>query len=170
AHAVDRVSFPARRVIAGLERANPSAWTCQSQVEVGLEEKSGDGGGGLKWTYHNTDPEKIPFQAEIRCTLPSPQDWRGHQRIVFRFAADPKNPIGDFGHLLFFTFYNGKTRVAGSSAVDTFFPDASSGYRTVELDLGDFPRDQVTTIVFFATGGRWSRGDHVWYLDAISLQ
>jgi hypothetical protein len=67
-------------------------------------------------------------------------------------------------------YSNNGTRVSGSAPVASFQVSSSLTYQTVELSLGSFTRNQVTQLAFYVNGSTFGTGNHLFYIDNISIK
>lgn len=143
--------------------------TAQTRSSVVRSGTSVDGGTqALQWTYN--DDGATDWQNEIKLTLPAAQDWSSAKRLVIRFAEDSANPLTDVGQRLFFTFLNNGSKVSGTGPAAQFYPTKETGYRTIAFNLEEYQRTQVTALVFYASGSQFATGNHVWYIDNITVE
>ncbi len=168
--ACDTVKITSEEVIDDFESGSLSNWTLQnnSRSAISVETINVDTGSkALKWVY--TDDGVNLYTNVLSRNFATAQNWTNAGKLVLRLAESSANPMSDLGNNLFFDLYNNGVKVTGGWAVDTITLDGTTAYRTVEFDLSNFPRDQVTSIVFYVLGNRLSTGPHIWYIDNIAL-
>jgi hypothetical protein len=96
-----------------------------------------------------------------------PQDWSNVSRLEFRIKESASNSNADIGTPIYFTWVNNGVTQGGSCGVARFPLGHDTTYRTVSLDLGTFPRNQVSSIMFYADGTALPAGSFTFYLDNI---
>lgn len=166
----DVIGYPmSSNWVTDFESGGATAWTAQTRSTVAVNGTSVDAGSNaLQWTYN--DDGVTPWTNEIRLTFPTARDWRQVSKVVIRFAEDAANPSADLSARMFFDMLNNGVKVSSGASVAGFNLTKETGYRTIELNLGAFPRDQVTGIIFYAAGNDLTTGTHVWRIDNITLK
>lgn len=151
-----------------------TGWSTQTRstlLRVGSAEAK-LGAGALRWTYH--DDGVTRHSNELQLNYLSGQNWSAATKLVLWFRSSGANPLSDAGQEIVYDYRNGSMSVSNSTGVGSFTldhaTDNSSAYRRIELDLGRFPRDNVTRLFFYVDGNAFATGDHVWYIDEVGLE
>ncbi len=154
-----------RTVVADFE-LSAQGWSGGSRSAVSRDLTNADTGiGALKWSYSDNDVDR--WSNNIRLTFPAAQDWSAVSSIELRFKEDGANPISDTSKPVYFTWGNNGVDVGGGYAAAKFPLTHEAGYRTISLDLREFPRDKMTSLTFYVDGNVIQAGSHVFYIDNI---
>lgn len=100
--------------------------------------------------------------------FPTPQDWTTVTKLVLRVAEDAGNPAGDLGKAVYFAWCNDGVDVANGYGTGRFPLTLDPVYHTVTLDLGDYPRNEVTSLSFYMDGAMVPVGTHTLYVGSIT--
>jgi hypothetical protein len=155
-----------RTVVSDLEidargwAGNAGATTSRTTTQV----DTGTGALQASFGVNGTDRWINNFQYN----LPTPQDWSAVNRLELRIKESPANPLTNIGKPLYFAWHNDGAGVGDGYGVGKIPLSNDGSYRTISLDLRDFPRNKVTALVFYVDGATLDRGTHLIYLDNLT--
>jgi len=149
-------------------------WTHETYSNLQINTAGADTGvRDLKWTFGNVGAQ---WTNQINLNFPTPLDLTKKRKLLLRFRADPSNPASDVGQSITMDLLNNGTSASNSTGVAQWtLPSASTPYKTVELDLGSYPREKVNSLYFYVNGTTLAAGtthapvNHIWYLDNITF-
>jgi hypothetical protein len=143
-------------------------WTHGGQSNLQVETANADTGvQAMKWTFTNVPG--IRWDNHILLNFPFPLDLSQYSTIRLRFKEDGANTPADIGWPVYFDWINNGVRANGAAGVTSFPLNAPSGYRTIELKISEFKRDNVNSLLFYIDGYYMAAGQHVWYIDNITV-
>ena len=155
-----------RSVIADFETGT-LGWSGNNRSTVAWDTANPDTGlGALKWTYSDNDIDR--WANSIKFTFPAAQDWSAVSCIELRVKENAANPAADIGKPVYFTWTNNGVQVGAGYGVGKFPLTHEAGYRTIALDLREFPRDKMTALSFYVDGNVLQAGSHVFDIDNIT--
>jgi hypothetical protein len=156
---------PSRTVVDDFE-AGIQGWKGCTYSNVSFDTANADtGNGDLKWTYTNDGIHR--WANTIQLSFSSAQDWSTVSRLELRIKEGASNSTDDIGAPIYFTWDNNGVSVGGGFGATKFPLSGDSTYRSVSLDLGDLPRNQVNSIVFYVDGSTLAAGSYTFYIDNI---
>lgn len=154
--------------LTDFEAAALTNWTAAPRSTISLDSTNSDSGAyALKWLYN--DDGVTRWGNNISQNYPAALDWSRYSKLVLRLKTDAANPAADVGKSIVVDWSNNGTSVSGGSGVATITLDANTNYRTVTVNLGNYPRDKVTRLNLYVDGNLLNTGNHVWYLDNLTL-
>jgi len=152
-------------VVADFE-SGIQGWIGNTYSSVALDTANADtGNGALRWTY--TDNGVDRWANTIQLSFASPQDWSTVSRLELRIKEGASNSTSDIGQPVFFYWVNNGVGVGGGYGAAKFPLSNDATYRSVSLDLGSFPRNQVSSLVFYVDGKFLEAGTYTFYIDNI---
>ncbi len=154
-----------RTVVADFE-SGIQGWTGNTYSAVSLDRANADtGSGALKWIYNDDGVDRWANTVELSFAVP--EDWTAVSRLELRIKENSSNSPTDIGEPVYFAWFNNGVGVGGGYGVAKFPLANDSSYRTISLDLGDFPRDKVNFLMFYVDGKALVPGTHTFYIDNI---
>lgn len=130
-------------------------------------------GNALRWTYNDgsdTPNSDLRWRNEIQLNFSAYQDWSRVSKVVIEFAEDVGNPDSDYFREIYYDYYNSWSKVSNNSGVGTWQLNKTTGYRTLELDLGQFPHNAVNRLLLYVDGDTLALGSHIWRIRNIRLE
>lgn len=129
------------------------------------------GTGALRWTF---TPNSAATNNEIRLNFTAPQDWSAAAKLVLWLKEADGNPAGDFSQPIYYDYRTTtETSVSGNAGVGSIALTRASGYRRIELDLGQFNRSAVTRLYLYVNGTALyniSTAPRTWYIDDLTFE
>lgn len=154
-----------RTIIADFE-VNASGWAGNAGALTTWTSGEADTGiGALKTVFAVNGVDRWINNFELK--FASPQDWSAVSKLVLRVKESATNPASNAGKPVYFSWGNNGASVDGGYGVAKFPLTLDSTYRTVTLDLRDFPRNQVTSLSFYVDGAVLEAGSHTLYIDNV---
>jgi hypothetical protein len=154
--------------LADFEASALINWTASTRSTISLDSTHPDSGAyALKWLYN--DDGATRWSNNISQNYPAALDWSRYSQLVLRLKTDAANPTSDVGKAIVVDWSNNGTSVTSGGGVGTIILDTNTSYRTVTINLGNYPRDKVTRLNLFVDGNVMDTGNHVWYLDNVTL-
>lgn len=157
-----------------------SSRTVLADFESGTTGWTGNWGCPLSWNTTKVDSGQGALQVNFvvngvdrwvnnfYTNFTKPQDWTAVTKLVLRVAEDPSNPTADLGKAIYFAFCNDGVDVANGYGAGKFPLTLDPTYHTVTLDLGNFPRNKVTSLAFYMDGAMVPVGTHKIYIDSVT--
>lgn len=150
------------------EEFGGSNWNSGARSVLQTERVNIDAGTqALRWTY-NDDPG-IRWDNHVKLDFPQTLDLSQYSTLSFRLKEDAGNPASDVGARLYVDWYNGGNRANGDAGVTAVPLRPAGGYRTVEINLGQFNRDKLNALFFYVDGEALATGQHTWYIDNLMV-
>ncbi len=141
-------------------------WTRSTMSTLALDPANADSGNyALKWVYNNDGVDR--WMNSIQLNFAAPQDWSAVSRLTLRMKEGPSNSSSVIGKPVYFSWINNGTAVGNGLGVAKFPLSHDSTYRSVSLDLGDFPRNRVNALYLYVDGKTLTPGTYTFYLDNI---
>lgn len=156
----------ARTTVADFE-SSIAGWVGNAGATTAWSPSEADASAGAlraTFTVNGTDRWINNFQANFA----SPQDWSAVSTLELRIKESPSNPLSDIGQPVYFAWHNDGVGVGGGYGVGKIPLDHNPAYRTLSIDLHDFPRDRVTALVFYVDGAALVPGQHTLFLDNLT--
>lgn len=154
-----------RAMVANFE-TGIQGWKGCTYSSVALDTANPDTGtGALKWAY--TDDGVDRWANTVQLSFATPQDWSTVSRLELRIKEGASNPPSTIGTPVYFSWSNNGVSVGGNLGAAKFPLSNDAVYRTVSLDLGTFPRNQVNSIEFYVDGKNLPAGAYTFYIDNI---
>lgn len=155
-------------VIEDFEESGVARWSSGPHSEVRAEQQHVDGGvQAMAWVYRDNG-ERWGNHVELK--FPSAIDLSQYSTLRFRIKEDVNNWAGDIGARVFVDWVNSGARANGDAGAGSFTLKApTGGYRTVELSIAEFKRDNVSSLFFYIDGEAHATGEHRWYIDNITV-
>jgi hypothetical protein len=164
----DTVAIANDDKVDDFEDGDISNWARNPNSALAIENTKLDSGiHALKWTFDHLN-HADQWGNDVWMTLAN-QDWTNATKLRLRFAVDAANVSADAGRTIYFKYYNAGVSQTGTNAADSFHIVPSSGYQTVDLNLGQYTRNQITKMLFYVDGLSYSSAIHTFYLDNIEL-
>jgi hypothetical protein len=161
-----KVYLNASRTLVADFESGIHGWKGNTFSTVALDTANADtGSNSLKWVYSNGGVNR--WANTIQLSFASPQDWSNISRLELRIKEGASNSASDIGAPVFFTWVNSGVVVGGSAGASKFPLGHDTVYRSVSMELGNLPRNQVNSIVFYVDGKALAAGTYTFYLDNI---
>ncbi len=154
-------------VIEDFEQSGVSAWQHGGQSALQVDTQNVDGGSqAMKWTFSDVSTQR--WDNSIQLNFPQPVDLSLYSTLSVRIKESASNPGSDVNSVIYFDWSNDGVRVNGDAGVTSLPLTGTSSYRTVLINLAEFPRGRVDHLSFYIDGGAFATGQHVWYIDNIT--